>query len=110
MIESIQFSEGMLSFTVRSARSSPACQCKSRIQFDFSEGCTVSELHSSKFMNFVYSVYPEGANEVCNMILELLRTQTGIRWIYLDCLDRPSESLEGSAATDEQIKLARGTV
>ena len=110
MIESIQFSEGVLRLTVSGTRGVSAHERRRSIKFDLGKGGTIAEFHSREFMDLVKPIYPEGAEQVCNLILELLRTHTRVGRIYLDCLYRASESLEGGTAADEQVKLARGTV
>ena len=110
MIESIQFGQGILSLTVSSARSRLAGERERRIEFYLGEGCTVAEFHGREFVDFVYPVYPEGTHEIRNLIFELLSTHARVRRIDLHCFYGTRESLEGGTATDEEVKLARGTV
>jgi len=110
MIESIEFSQGVLRLTVASTRPRFPGERECRIELNFGERGTVTELHGGELVNFIYPVYPEGAHEIRNLVLELLSTHARVSRIDLYCFYGASEGLEGSTATDEDVKLARGTV
>ena len=110
MIESIQFSEGVLRLTVtsRSPRFTGESEC--RVEFNFRQASTTPELHGGKFVNLIDPPYPEGAHETRNLIVELLSTHARVSRIDLYCFYDTGEGLQSSTATDEEVKLARGTV
>ena len=110
MIESIEFRQGVLSLTVVATRSSVSSECKRSIELDFGERGAVAEIHRSEFMDFLYSVHPEGAYEIGDMIFELLGAQSRVRRIYFDCLYRSRESLEGAATPDVLVEFPDGAV
>jgi len=110
MIESIQFREGVFSLTIALPRSAASCESERSVKFDFGEGGRISKLHRSQLVNFLNSIYTEGSHEVGDLILKLLDTHSAIRRVHFHCFYGASESLEGGTATDEDVKLARGTV
>ena len=110
MIESIQFRQGVLSLTVIAARSGVSSECKRSIEFDFGERGAIAALHRGELMDFLYTVYPEGAYEIGDMIFELLGAQSRVRRIHFDCLYRSSESLEGAATPDVLVQFPDGAV
>lgn len=110
MIESIEFSEGVLSLAVASSRPRFAGESQCRVEFNFRQGCGIPEFHCGEFVNLIEPVYPEGAHQIGNLVVELLRTHARVSRIDLHCFYGAGESLEGGTATDEEIKLARGTV
>jgi hypothetical protein len=110
MIESIQFREGVLSLTISLPRRPPTSESERSIQFDFGEGGAITELHRCELMDFIDPVYPEGSHQIRDLVFKLLGTHARVRRIYLNCFYRTRESLEGGTATDEDVKLARGTV
>ena len=110
MIESIEFGQGVLRLTVASSRPRFPGESECRIEFNFRQGCTITEVHSGELVDLIEPVYPEGAHEIRNLVIELLSTHARVSRIDLYCFYGASESLEGGTATDEEIKLARGTV
>jgi len=110
MIESIEFREGVFSLVVSAASTPGTAESECRIQFDFGESGTVSKAHRSEFMDRMYSIYPEGAHQICNLIFELLSTHTRIRRVHFYCFYRADEPLEGSRSTDEQIQFAGAAI
>ena len=105
MIESIEFGQGVLRLTVSLPRSPASCERERSVQFDFGESGTVSEFHSSELVNFLYSFYPKGANQVCDLIFELLGTHAGVRRVHFHCIYGASEVLEYGASADEKVQL-----
>ena len=110
MIESIQFREGVLSLVVSLPRNPASCERERSIQFDFGEGGAITEFHRSEFMYFIDPVYPEGSHQIRDLVFKLLGTHARVRRVNLHCFYGASEELEGGTATDEDVKLARGTV
>ena len=110
MIEDIQFSKGILRLAVSGTRGVSAYENYRCIKLDLSEGSAVAKLHGSEFVDLIYSVYPEGAQEVRNLVLELLSAKARVSRIDFHCFYRGSESLEGSAAPDVGVQLARRTI
>jgi len=110
MIESIQFSEGVLRLRVTDRVSDGPFEGYSCIQFYLSQGSTIAELHRSQLVNLVETVNLECARQISDLILKLLSAHPGVRGIYLDLFYGSRKDLEGSTATDEEVKLARGTV
>lgn len=110
MVKSIEFREGVLRLTVTSSSSAAAGKCDGSIEFDLGQSRAISKLHSRELMDFVDAIDPERADKIGNLIVKLLDTHPRVCRIDFYSLDSASESLEGGTATDEQIKLARGTV
>lgn len=110
MIESIQFSEGVLSFTIALPGRSTASERERSVKFYFGEGGAIAELHRGELVDFLYSIDFESPYKVTDLIFELLGTHARVRGVHFHCFYGASERLEGGTATDEQIKLARGTV
>jgi hypothetical protein len=110
MIESIEFRQGVLSLTVIATRSGVSSECKRSIEFDFGERGAVPELHRGELMDFLYTVHPENAYEIGDMVFKLLGAQSRVRRIYLDCLYRSSESLEGAATPDVLVEFPDSAV
>src|SRR6202166_3547320 len=108
MIKSIQFSEGRLSLAISGLRSGASAKRECSVEFDFGEGGAVTELHSREFMDFLYSVYPEGSTQVRYLVFELFGTQSRVRRVDLHLLYGPGEGLEASAAPDVLVQLASG--
>lgn len=110
MIESIEFSEGVLRLAITRARSPSPGKSNCSIEFDFRKCGRVAELHRGEFVDFLDSIHAEDAHHIGNVIFELFCAHPGIRRVYFDLIYRSGEPLEGSAATNEEVKLARGTV
>ncbi len=110
MIESIQFSEGVLHLAVTSSGLSSSCQCQGSIEFYFGESGAIAELHRSQFMDFLNSVYPIRAGEVCHLVFELLGAKTTVCCVDFHRFDSCGKSLEDSATPDVLIQLADGAV
>ena len=110
MIESVEFSQGILSLAVTDSVTPGPFKGQCRVQFDFSEGGAVTEFHSSKLMDLIEAVNPKCAGQVRNLTLELFRTHPGIRGIDFNLLYGSSENLEGSAPPDVQVQLASGAI
>jgi len=110
MIESIQFREGVLSLVVSLPRNPASCERERSIEFDFGEGGAVAELHSSELMNFLYAVYTERAYKIRHLIFELLSTEARVCRVNFHLVYRSSECLEGSTATNEEVKFSRGAI
>jgi hypothetical protein len=108
MIKSVQFSEGRLSLAISGLRSSTGAKRECSIEFDFGEGGAVAELHSREFMDFFYSVYPEGSTQVHYLVFELFGTQSRVRRVDLHLLYGPGEALERCGPADVLIELASG--
>ena len=108
MIKSVQFSEGRLSLAISGLRSGSSAKRECSIEFDFGEGGAVSELHSREFMDFLYSVYPEGSTQVRYLVFELFGTQSRVRRVDLHLLYGPREGLECSGPADVLVELASG--
>jgi hypothetical protein len=108
MIKSIQFDEGVLRLAVSRTLATAACERQCSIEFDFGEGGAVTELHSREFMDFLYSVYPEGSTQVRYLVFELFGTQTRVRRVDLHLLYSPREGLEDSGPANVLVELASG--
>ena len=108
MIQSIEFREGVLSLVVTLPATTATAQSKGRIKFDFGEGGAVTELHSREFMDFLYSVYPEGSTQVRYLVFELFGTQSRVRRVDLHLLYSPCEGLQDSGAPNVLVELASG--
>ena len=108
MIKSVQFSEGRLSLAIAGLRSGTSAKRECSIEFDFGEGGAVAELHSREFMDFLYSVYPEGSTQVRYLVFELFGTQSRVRRVDLHLLYSPREGLETSAAPNVLVEFASG--
>jgi hypothetical protein len=108
MIKSVQFSEGRLSLAISGLRSGTSAKRECSIEFDFGEGGAVTELHSREFMDFLYSVYPEGSTQVRYLVFELFGTQSRVRRVDLHLLYSPCEGLQDSGAPNVLVELASG--
>ena len=108
MIKSIQFSEGRLSLAIAGLRSGASAKRECSIEFDFGEGGAVAELHSREFMDFLYSVYPEGSTKVRYLVFELFGTQSRVRRVDLHLLYGPGEGLQDSRPANVLVELASG--
>ncbi len=110
MIKSIEFREGVLTLAISSPRRAVATECKCSIEFDFSQSSTVAKFHGGKLMDLVNAIYPEGAHQVCNLILELVRAKPGVCRIDFYRFNSRGEPLEASAAPDVGIQFASGAL
>jgi len=108
MIKSVQFSEGRLSLAITGVRTSTSAKRECSIEFDFGEGGAIAELHGREFMDFLYSVYPEGSSKVRHLVFELFGAQSRVRRVDLHLLYGPREGLERSGASDVLVELASG--
>ena len=86
MIKSIQFSEGVLCLAVNTMPLCCPSQRERRVKLDLSKGCTIAEIHGGEFVDLVKAIDRKAASEIGNLVLELLRTETGICRIELDLL------------------------
>ena len=109
MIKSVQFSEGRLSLAISGLRSGASAKRECSVEFDFGEGGAVTELHSREFMDFLYSVYPEGSTQVRYLVFELFGTQSRVRRVDLHLLYGPCEGLQRSGPADVLVEFASGT-
>jgi len=109
MIKGIQLGQGVLTLGITCARRPSPGQSKRRVEFDFCESGTVTEIHRSELVDFFYAIDAENPYEVCDLIFKLVGTETRISRINFDLLNSPSEGLQGSAATDVLVDLASGT-
>jgi hypothetical protein len=110
MIKSIQFGQGVFRLAVALPRSTASDECKRSIELDFGKSGTVSELHRSDLVNFLYPVYPEGAHQIGYLIVELLGTHSRVRRVHLDCFYCTSEPLEDGATPNVGVEFASGAV
>jgi hypothetical protein len=106
MIKSVQFSEGRLSLAIAGLRSGSSAKRECSIEFDFGEGGAITEIHSREFMDFLYSVYPEGSTQVRYLVFELFGTEARVRRVDLHLLYSPCEGLQGSGAPNVLVELA----
>lgn len=110
MIESIEFSKGVLCISISLPSRPASCERNRSVEFDFGESGAVAELHRGELMDFLYSVGFEGAYEVGDLVFKLLSTHSRVRGVYFNCVYRSSESLESGAAPDEKVQLTGGAV
>jgi hypothetical protein len=108
MIKSVQFSEGRLSLAISGLRSGSSAKRECSVEFDFGEGGAVTELHGREFMDFLYSVYPEGSTKVRYLVFELFGTEARVRRVDLHLLYSPREGLEDSGPANVLVELASG--
>jgi hypothetical protein len=109
VIKSIQLRQGVLSIAVSDTRPGTRTQRERSIELNLGEGCTVSKFHSRQLMDFLNPVYPERADQICDLIVELLDAHARVRWINFNLLDSPSVSLQDRGASHVLVDLTSGT-